>query len=192
MQALIDFVFPPQLVEDDDLRAARVITQAFMKNKCYTEIFRGDEESRREAMEFLFRRNLFMVRKRCPESIHCVEDENGNVQCFFMLVPSTAAHSSLYEKIIVGGILEFGVRYGMSTLLRLIKVADFSDNTEKEMMAGRDSYYSLQRMIVAPELQGKGVGSKYLGEALNEADRKQLPVVMSTQEPRNLIYYGRL
>lgn len=143
-------------------------------------------------MEFLFRRNIYMVRKKCPDSIHCIKDDSGNVQCFFMLVPSSMAHASLYEKIVVGGILEFGVRYGTSTLMRLIRIADFSDKVEQDAMKGRKDYFSLQRMIVAPELQGKGIGSKYLGEALKEADRKQVPVVMTTQEPRNLIYYGRL
>jgi hypothetical protein len=191
MQAVINFVFPPETVEDDNSRAAKMITQSFMHTTSYVNVFRGDENSRREPMEFLFRRNLYMIRQRSPESIHCMASADGEVQCFFMLVPSFTAHFSLYEKVFLGGILEFGVRYGFDTLSRLIRLSDFCDAVEEELMKDR-KYYSLQRMVVAPQLQGKGLGSKCLGEGLKEADRAQLPVVLSTQDARNLIYYGRL
>ena len=61
-----------------------------------------------------------------------------------------------------------------------------------DVMTGRPRYYCLQRMIVHKEMQGKGVGSKYLGSALKKADEEQVPVFLTTQEARNVTFYSRL
>lgn len=190
MQAIVDFVFPAHVGDDPNREEARMITEAFLNSPGYVEVFRGTEEFRREAMEFLFRRNLYLVKKKCPESIHCMRSEGGEIACFFMLVPSFGAHHTMYEKIVEGGILEFGVRFGFNVLSRLIKLSDFADACDEEFMQGR-KYYNLQRMVVSPAQQGKGIGSKYLAEALKQADKEQLPVVLTTQEERNTVFYTR-
>ena len=45
---------------EQDTRASVVISQSFMNTASYVEIFRGTEESRKEVMEFVFRRNLYI------------------------------------------------------------------------------------------------------------------------------------
>eukprot|EP00600_Ochromonadales_sp_CCMP1393_P008964 CAMPEP_0174962572 /NCGR_PEP_ID=MMETSP0004_2-20121128/4854_1 /TAXON_ID=420556 /ORGANISM="Ochromonas sp., Strain CCMP1393" /LENGTH=209 /DNA_ID=CAMNT_0016211111 /DNA_START=119 /DNA_END=748 /DNA_ORIENTATION=+ len=162
--------------------------------KTYVEIFRGDETSRAEPMEFLFKRNLYLVEQKCPSSLHYhFSDEDKVLECFFMLVPSFGAHFTLYEKVVTGGVLEFACHYGWSMLRRLLKASDYFDAMEDEIMKGRGPYFSLQRMVVDPDRQGGGLGSKCLGAALmKDADAKQWPVVLGTQDSRNLIFYGRL
>mmetsp|Transcript_112105 Transcript_112105/g.219762 ORF Transcript_112105/g.219762 Transcript_112105/m.219762 type:complete len:226 (+) Transcript_112105:20-697(+) len=190
MQAIVDFIFPSHVGDEPNIDESRVITQAFLNSPCYVEVFRGDEAFRREAMEFLFRRNLYLVKTKCPECVRCFRAQDGEITCFFMLVPSFGAHHTMYEKIFEGGILEFGIRYGFNVLSRLIKLSDFADAIDEEFMKGR-KYYNLQRMIVTPEQQGKGIGSKYLGEALKQADSEQIPVILTTQEERNTVFYAR-
>ena len=189
---MMDYFFPLPTEKDEDSVAAEMITQAMINTKSYVEIFRDDAASRTPAMEFFFRRNLKMIKTKTPECIHYhYNEDKTSLDCFFMLVPSFGAHFTLYEKIILGGILEFALRFGWAVTSRMIRLSDFVDAIEIDLMKGRQ-YYSLQRMAVSPALQGKGVGSKYLGEALKEADRNQLPVVLGTQDARNVTFYSRL
>lgn len=189
--SVVDYFFPLAVERDEDCLAAELVTQAMMNTASYVELFRGTEETRREAMEFLFRKNIYLVKQKCPECINVFYDADNMMECFFMLVPSFGAYHTLYEKVVVGGILEFGLRYGLATLMRLIKVSDYADAMENDLMKGR-RFFSLQRMVVAKSKQGQGIGSKHLSNALKEADQLQLPVVLSTQDDRNVIFYGRL
>jgi len=47
-------------------------------------------------------------------------------------------------------------------------------------------------MVVRPDMQGKGVGTHALKQALDEADDAGLPVMLATQEERNIRFYRRL
>lgn len=190
-QIMMNLLFPLPIERNEDCLAAVLITQSMMNTTSYIEIFRGTEDTRKEPMEFLFRRNLYMVKQKCPQSIHMFYDSNSVMECFFMLVPSFGAHHTLYEKVFVGGILEFALRYGFDTVLRLIRLSDFGDAITNDLMKGR-RYLNLQRMVVVKSKQGQGIGSKHLGNALKEADELQLPVVLSTEEERNVVFYGRL
>jgi len=193
---MLGLIFAPS-PENESSRhivAAKLISRSMANTKTYVEIFRGDETSRAEPMEFLFKRNLYLVEQKCPSSLHYhFSDEDKVLECFFMLVPSFGAHFTLYEKVVTGGVLEFACHYGWSMLRRLLKASDYFDAMEDEIMKGRGPYFSLQRMVVDPDRQGGGLGSKCLGAALmKDADAKQWPVVLGTQDSRNLIFYGRL
>jgi len=53
-------------------------------------------------------------------------------------------------------------------------------------------FLQLERMVVAPERQGQGIGSEALKIGLREtADARHLRVVLGTQEERNVVFYKR-
>jgi len=190
---MINYFFPPDTERGIEAVSSEVVTRSFVNTACFVEMFRGDEESRREPMEFVFRKNLLMMKERSSEYLHYHFSEDGSkLECFFMLVPNFASTFTIFEKVFKGGVLEFVLRYGLAPIRRLIQCSDWMDAYMAEVMKGRPRYYCLQRMIVNKDMQGKGVGSKYLGNALKKADEEQLPVFLSTHEQRNVVFYTRL
>jgi GNAT superfamily N-acetyltransferase len=80
---------------------------------------------------------------------------------------------------------------GWQTFKRMMKTAEFHGGIMKKILNGRKALV-LTRMVVVPELQGKGLGSKYLQEVLEKvADAQNLPVVLSTQSMRNVNFYKK-
>lgn len=190
---MLNALFPPPSERTPEVIASETATQSFINTPCFLEMFRGTEITRKEPMEFVFRKNLLMMKTRCPQNLHYHFTEDGlKLECFFMLVLNSDAHFTLFEKVVNGGITEFIFRFGLSFIARLIKYSDFMDAFEAETMTGRPRYYVLQRMIVEKSMQGKGIGSKYLNEALKKADEEQLPVFLGTHELRNVTFYSRM
>jgi GNAT superfamily N-acetyltransferase len=190
---MLNYFFPLPVEEGSEAVAAQMITQSFMNTKSYLDIFRGTEESRKEPMEFVFRRNLLMIKEHSSDYMYYHFSADGStLECFFMLVPNNCATFTLFEKIFKGGIFEYILRYDFQSIVRLIRVADRSDAILDEIMKDRPKYYKLQRMVVNASMQGTGIGSKHLGNALKKADEEQLPVVLDTQDARNVTFYGRL
>lgn len=188
---MFDYFFSTVSEAQDITLASKMTAQAMINTKSYVEIFRGDVNSRLSTMDLFFQKNIQLVAKKTPDCLHYNFSEDGNsLECFFMLVPSNGAQFTLYEKVVMGGILEFVYRNGVSLVLRLIKASDFYDGIQNELMGNR-KYFSLQRMVVSPDKQGQGIGSKCLAKALKIADAAKLPVVLSTQDERNIVFYQR-
>ena len=76
----------------------------------------------------------------------------------------------------------------------MINKIEFTKNELKTFTKIYASNWNHVPRIFNPnDYQGKGIGSQLLGKALREvADVKKLPVVLSTQDPRNVIFYSRL
>lgn len=53
-------------------------------------------------------------------------------------------------------------------------------------------YYKLARMVVRPDQQGRGSGSRALSRALAKADQEGLPVFLDTQLEINVRFYKKL
>ena len=173
-------------------KACRMTAKAMINTACFVEIFRGTEESRLSSLSFLFKKNYLMMQNKCPEAMHYTFADNGDLDCFFMLVPNDVAHFSLCE-MINGGLLELPLYYGYFSMQRLLQVSEFAQATEKELMAEYPHYLAVQRMVVTPTKQGQGIGTKCLNKALVEvADKQQLPVILGTHEARNVTFYSRL
>mmetsp|Transcript_14966 Transcript_14966/g.33618 ORF Transcript_14966/g.33618 Transcript_14966/m.33618 type:complete len:280 (+) Transcript_14966:138-977(+) len=200
--------------------AAQLVAAAMFHTTSYAEIFR-DEESRLEALTFLFECNLRLVAAKCPSAVHICKEE-GVVVCVFMLCRTGSGHFTMWEKVVSGGILQLTLRYGWRVLYRLVRTSDFFDAQDGQIMGAAEvgsaevaaagtgavtapaaaagavppktgpvPYLLLQRMAVTPLKQGGGVGSRYLGKALEQADREGTRVLLATQEERNLTFYRR-
>ena len=74
----------------------------------------------------------------------------------------------------------------------MVLVDRFFEQLHDSLVASDDrrDCLKLQRMVVCPSLQGRGIGSSALRDALHEA--RSVPVILGTQEYRNVVFYLRL
>ena len=85
------------------------------------------------------------------------------------------------------GLLKLPLLFGVVRLQRLLK----AKRVEEAELQGLDAF-RLERMVVSPAVQGRGIGTRALRFALSEADAAGKPVVLSTNEQRNVAFYSRL
>ena len=187
--------------------AAELAAAAFDDSPVYNAICHGNGEHqtsaaddnddderrsfRRRFLCWLFERNF---RMRVGTSANrAVFDDNGKLIAFFMFVPPDIANVGLWDMLRVG-ILQAPFLFGIDVVKRLLVAKADSERIEREIMEDQEfsKVFRLERMVVHPSMQGKGVGSHALRQALDEADGAGLPVMLNTQEERNLRFYGRL
>ena len=93
------------------------------------------------------------------------------------------------------GMLKGFLRFGFGVTKRLVTIKEKYECIE-DIVLKKNKYkpiYRLERMVVHPKHQGKGIGSIALKKhALKDADDKDLQVMLSTQELRNVRFYERL
>lgn len=155
------------LRQDDIGLAANLAARAFIKNPLYCEIYREiiDDSSRLIELEWLFEINIRLIFNKEPEALRCAySSKDKKLLCFFMF-PTNDTAITLLDKV-WAGLLLIPFRVGLAAMHRLLKVADFHDNS-MDIIAGERQYISLQRMVVCPEWQGRGIGSKCLGELID-------------------------
>ena len=80
----------------------------------------------------------------------------------------------------------------MTPTNRIVRAALWFDKHTNEVMAGVDKYFALQRMGVDVEKQGRGIGTHHLKQCLMHADKLALPIMLSTQDSKNLSFYGKV
>lgn len=200
--------------------ASKVLARALADTKSYVEMFRdGDRTERIASLELLFGLNLYFAELNCPESLyfHYDDDDGGAVaatadaprslgsgtdpdtdsvdstlavKSFYMMTPEWATHFPIWQTVYLAG--EILCRFGVATTNRIIKAALWFDKHTNEVMAGVDKYFALQRMGVDVEHQGKGIGTCHLKQCLLHADKLALPIMLSTQDPKNLTFYGKV
>ena len=172
--------------------ASTLTSAAFVDSPSYRHIFEGLTKCERlAALEWLFERN-FELRK---DMARAAFDADRRLICSFLLEPPDAPEISLWQ-MIRSGLLMLPVRFGRRPFLRLLSVKEYYDGCFREVFRDgaldRSRYCTLERMVVSPACQGRGVGSACLGAALQECDDRGLGVVLTTQEPRNARFYGKL
>lgn len=192
---------PPQCIDE----AAKLAAAAFLHSPSYCYIFEGlTEAKRREALEWLFRKN-FMIRlgggvTRCA----FVGDQ---MVCFFMLLTPSSSEIGVW-KMLRAGILQIIRRYGFRSLIRLLEVKAYHERVGSAFLSdlqrpvkhtgGNEleqtvrGWCQLERMVVHPAWQGRGIGSRCLCEALEEVTAQGWGgVTLSTQESKNVKFYER-
>ncbi len=134
-------------------------------------------------LTWLFARNLWIRRDSgCIRAVMV----GGELVCTFMFVPPELIDVSLFD-MLRAGLLKLPLLFGLGRLKRLLRVKSLEEGELEGVKAFR-----LERMVVTPSMQGRGIGSRALKAALGEADAAGLPVVLTTNEERNVTFYSRL
>jgi GNAT superfamily N-acetyltransferase len=171
--------------------AAELAAAAFVDSPIYVYIFEMMNASeRRGALAWLFERN---IRLRMPlGSAKCAFSSDSSMACFFMLEPPDSPEISALT-LLQNGILQFPFRFGFRAFFRLLSVKAYYERRERELLgAQRSRLCSLERMVVRPGVQGRGVGSSCLSIAIERAAATGLGVFLATQLPKNVAFYRRL
>jgi GNAT superfamily N-acetyltransferase len=159
-------------------------------------ILRGDRVHRLEALVWLFERNISLVQEasKPADPTRCLLSKSGRVLSFFWLMPVVSS-VSFWSKV-RAGLLLFPFLFGWKPFMRLLTMGEAFDRTTHSLVqkfiashTDRQNTLVLERMVVEPSLQGRGVGSSCLSSALTQAAAS---VVLSTQLQRNVDFYSRL
>ena len=134
-------------------------------------------------LSWLFARNLWLRRESGCNRVVMVD---GELVCSFMFVPPEVPDISFCD-MVRAGLLKLPLLFGLRRLSRLLKAKSLEEEELSTLGAFR-----LERMVVSPLMQGRGIGSRALQIALAEADAAGKPVVLSTNEERNVAFYSRL
>jgi len=140
-------------------------------------------EEQRRFLSWLFARNLWLRQDSgCNRAVVL----DGELVCSFMFVPPGTPDVSLCD-MLRAGLLKLPLLFGLGRFKRLLS-AKRQEEGELEGLGA----FRLERMVVSPAVQGRGVGTRALRAALSEADAASAPVVLSTNEERNVTFYSRL
>lgn len=168
--------------------AATVMAHAFSDSPVYNFIFQHDQEYRRHALEWLFKRNLPLILRRCPSALRGVLNDKGEVVACFLWTPSPHQKLSTWD-LLKAGMWLIPYRFDISTLFRLMKVVDTFDDAHIRFYDQEEEFCSLERMSVRPDYQGQGIGTKILKTVITQTSRTMR---LETQEERNVRLYERL
>jgi ribosomal protein S18 acetylase RimI-like enzyme len=172
--------------------AASLAAAAFVHAASYSYIYEGlTEDQRLEALTWLFRTNIRLrVVQKEKHGAWCAFDTTGKrMLCFFMLQPPGLGDIGTLT-MVRNGILLFPFRFGFRAFRRLLEVKDFHENVEKKAQIDfQTELGQLERMVVHPDAQCGGIGSRCLDEALAASG---FSVLLETQSPLNVKFYTRL
>jgi len=175
--------------------ASKLCADAFLDASSYNYIYAlTDERQQWAALNWLFERNAQINCEMDCGSCLGMRDVANKLQCFFMLVPPHMQMST-WDKLRCGLVM-LPIKWGMHTLSRMEEYVAYANQTYARLFDaryGKDDYFKLERMVVEPSAQGKGIGTKCLAAALvGVCDKAAKPCVLQTQLPQNVKFYKRL
>ena len=178
-------------------RAAELLAAAFFDNPLHIYLF-PNPANRLKAIRWMVRSNLNInlnSQKSIGQSFALVEPNQppGKRQIMAMAFwnPPNSDGVSLLS-MVKEGLLTMPLRFGWGSLSRLLEVIEEISAAKKQALNYTPAWY-LNNMVVAPELRGKGIGTKILGEQLKQVvEPSGCPAILVTQRKLNVRFYQRL
>jgi len=198
-------VFQYKILDESHIeKCAHVMAQAFCDSPSYKYIFQNfaQEKDRIHALQWIFTRNMYLLFRKYPSALRgmvkATQNSNGEatttekeqVVACFSFAPNPHQKKSFVELLSIG-LWQVPFRFGLGSYRRLLQVVEDMENKyAKSFDMAEENYIMLERMVVLPEYQGQGLGTKALKAALEESTNVE--VRLSTQEERNVTFYKRL
>lgn len=178
-----------KLANADVQPTAQVLADAFADNHAYAWMHPRAATRARDLRAF-FERNL---RWHLPLDLTWVATRGAQIVGTSTLEPPGGVPSGL-RKDIAHWLIPTVRDQGLRTFLRTAAAGREFGERYRALVKGT-RYYHVHAVAVAPDFQGKGVGSQLVAAALEECERLRArdaaPVVLSTQRERNLRLYQR-
>jgi len=169
-------------------RTADMLAAAFSVDAAWCYLF-PDAATRRAGLCDFFARNL---RTHLPYACTYVAlDADERPLATVTLRPPRGIHISLLT-MLRRGLLPFAIAHGRAAVQRLLWLKKTYDALEAEAAAG-DAHAYVHMMAVAPEYQGRGIGSRLLAEVLSAHASPSVvaQTVLTTHLERNVVFYRR-
>lgn len=169
-----------------------ILTDAFYTNPAYTAVFKKKSHLK-EGLQWLFRASLLINNQQQSLTMVVKEKNSGEIIGTFTLIPPQGIKKDifLYTKI---GIVHFISKFGIGTLVRMLKLDTLNKNILSESLKNCQHYY-LSMVAIKEESRGKGIGSLVLKQAISTLISSQPTcrlIGLTTQLPENVMFYSRL
>lgn len=155
-------------VPECDIEVAAIMcARAFLDSPSYVDIYRngGDENWRLGELQWLFSTHFRAIHAKDPGALRGGYDsESSSIVCFFLFIRSNIPPITLMDKLFAG-FFALPFRVGWNVYCQLMSTSDHFDKAFNDMIPDRPCI-DVYRMAVSPEYQGKGIGSKCLGDML--------------------------
>jgi ribosomal protein S18 acetylase RimI-like enzyme len=174
----------------DEAALAALYTAALEYNPAFDSVFerrRDDPVGHADALLWLFHRRVALLLSAKAHYLVAVDEHTGLLLGGAAIVPRARAKASVFDMIRVG-LLEWPFRFGLPSLLRAL-----SRNTLPPDPPGAAPFEGLVSTVaVAPEAQGRGIGSALLRALLARWDAAGGgALALDTQRERNVPFYER-
>lgn len=183
-----------QTKEVDIPEISLLVAKTFWDNPAYRQIFRSKDDGLFiKQFQFFFQKNfegLQLADPSCICAYECDVEGVNKVACTLVLTRSDRLPT--FWQFVWVGLLWLIYEAGWDTMQRLLAAGTHYDKLEEDCMHDR-LHYTLHRMVVDPQVQGKGIGSRFLKQMLEKkADKEDLPVFLTTQKEINVRFYEKL
>jgi GNAT superfamily N-acetyltransferase len=172
-------------------QAAAVMAEAFVDSPAYNYMFQDfDKKRRQQALEWLFRRNLQIVISQHPSALRGIVTDSDEVVACFLWTPLLNKPTLL--DMIQSGLWQVPLYFGFGSLRRLLETMRTLDEYARQYFGSSNGkeVVLLERMVVRPDYQGQGLGTKCLQTVLSWSTAQQ--VRLTTQLECNVRFYQRL
>ncbi|MDU1890287.1 MAG: GNAT family N-acetyltransferase [Dysgonomonas sp.] len=173
-------------------KVSSLLVNAFVTNPAYALVFRN-KSNLKEGLQWLFTASLVINNQKHPLTMTIKEKKSEDIIGTFTLIPPQSVENtiSIYTKIGIGGFIS---QFGLSTLIRMLKLDATNKNILKKSLDNSRHYY-LSMVAIKEEHRGKGTGSMVLKKVINDLVNSSplCPTIgLTTQLPENVVFYSRL
>lgn len=172
--------------------AANLAALAFLDSPFYQWIFsQSNVEEVASSLRWLFEGNFASY---VEKGAGVCAFNGGEMVSFFALLEGKDSTLSLWDMMKLGFYtMPFAVGFGPT--VRMLRVKGWVEERLEKIMQDhgiRKDTWTLQRMVVKPGWQGKGLGTRCLAHMIEGTAARSHGVILTTQEEANVRFYERL
>lgn len=166
----------------DIKKAVEVLTKAFNTDPLTQFIFPNDETRKNQSPHYF---NFIISYGLKFGEVYAPSPEIEGLAIWYL---SDKYEMNMMKQLRAGGMRLF-LKLRRETISRMLPLGRFSGNMHRKY--GHFRHWYLSPIGVAPDHQGKGLGSLLIRSMLSRIDDEKLPCLLETQNPTNVEIYKR-